>query len=226
MHTTTHIMLALVGALGLSGLATALTPTTADARPIHVFADARPVHVAANTCDVHRGDLTIDSRTRLRSGSCLVVEGDLKLRGDVSLRVTITEVTGSVEIEGFNGRDLRVLEGLTRIGGDLEIEDNRSLRNLRGLESLRAVDGDVSIDDNRNLQNLDGLRGLESIRGDLDITDNRNLSSVQGLRNLKRLGDEIEIKDNRSLCQRDAAALARQLNARNGDIAGNRGTCR
>ena len=54
----------------------------------------------------------------------------------------------------------------------LIIRNSRDLINLRGLDGLVRVEGDVMITANEDLATLDGLNDLEYVGGDLTITFN------------------------------------------------------
>merc|ERR1712078_569271 len=75
---------------------------------------------------------------------------------------------GDVEI-GENVTSLKGLEGLTSVGGDLDIWNNDQLTSLSGLEGLTSIDGNLDIAYNAQLTSLAGLEGLTSVGGDLDI---------------------------------------------------------
>merc|ERR1711937_736850 len=64
---------------------------------------------------------------------------------------------------GSNVTSLKGLEGLTSVGGDLQIGDwdgNPQLTSLAGLEGLTSVGGDLDIMYNDQLTSLSGLEGL------------------------------------------------------------------
>jgi len=106
---------------------------------------------------------------------------------------------GDVEI-GENVTSLKGLEGLTSVGGNLQIGDsfqigvdyfdggNPQLTSLAGLEGLASVDGDLVIESNDQLTSLSGLEGLTSVGGDLDISFNDQLTSLSGLEGLTSVG--------------------------------------
>ncbi len=56
-----------------------------------------------------------------------------------------------------------------------------ALLDLRGLEGLAALPGDLYLADNGRLRTLTGLDGLRSVGGDLALLSNMMLISVQGL---------------------------------------------
>merc|ERR1712134_246152 len=60
---------------------------------------------------------------------------------------------------GENVTSLKGLEGLTSVGGDLDIWNNAQLTSLSGLEGLTSVGGYLSIYDNDQLTSLAGLEG-------------------------------------------------------------------
>ena len=74
-----------------------------------------------------------------------------------------------------------------RTGGGFFITGT-SVFDLRGLENLSAVVGDMTISSNSELASLDGLEGLQAVTGALSIYYNFDLSSVAGLSGLESVG--------------------------------------
>jgi hypothetical protein len=90
---------------------------------------------------------------------------------------------GSVEIRA--DRDIAVLKDVSCIDGALRIVGT-SLVDLRGLDKLTKVRGELYIADNPNLARLDGLESLKIVKGQLAIARNPVLTSIAGLKNLTR----------------------------------------
>merc|ERR1712188_174835 len=120
---------------------------------------------------------------------------------------------GGVEI-GENVTSLKGLEGLTSVGGDLQIGGdpvllslgydnvgggNPQLTSLAGLEGLTSVGGGITISDNAQLTSLAGLEGLTSVGGDLYIGINAQLTSLAGLEGLTSVGGYLSIGVNAQL---------------------------
>lgn len=87
--------------------------------------------------------------------------------------------------------------GYEEFQGDLIIVENMGptgLRDLKGLESLRSIDGDLSILGISEPFSLEGLENLTEITGSLFISDVfEQGGSLRGLRNLERIGDLLVV---------------------------------
>jgi hypothetical protein len=164
----------------------------------------------------------------------LVWDGDYEINEPEDLRIlsVYSEVTGNLTITGSSLINLKGLEGLDSIGGNLTISHNSELIHLQGLEDLASVGGDIDINNNEKLvdlkglsglaeldgslsiqnnlflKNLDGLDNLVEINGDLTIDVNPLLGKLDGLRNLIVLDGFLRITDNEILKEEDARALA------------------
>lgn len=81
--------------------------------------------------------------------------------------------------------------------GSLFIVGNDSLKNLKGLDSLYFIDGDVSIIYNNQLINTEGLNQLKVLKGNLNISANQNLTNIQ-LNSIEKIAKESnsEFEDN------------------------------
>merc|ERR1711937_425957 len=97
----------------------------------------------------------------------VILESGGVFEGDVKIGESVTSLKG--------------LEGLTSVGGYLDIYGNAQLTSLDGLEGLNSVGGYLRIYYNHQLTSLDGLEGLTSVDGDLDIDYNDQLTSLAGL---------------------------------------------
>ncbi|MBK7174260.1 MAG: hypothetical protein IPH84_13730 [Bacteroidales bacterium] len=76
------------------------------------------------------------------------------------------------------------LEGLTSIGGALDIRNNNSLTCLTGIDNLTSIQGGLSISENYSLTSLSALNNLTSTGGEIKISGNSILSSLSGLDNI------------------------------------------
>ena len=151
--------------------------------------------------------------------ACTSVSGELTIRatGVTTLSgLSLMAVGGSVWISGYDLQgdptvlqDLKGLEHLVSVGGDLRIESSLA-KDLHGLENLRYVGKNVYIFFHYSLRSLDGLQlkgvaGFFSLSQDSALTDitalssltclggfsvdlNAALPSLNGLQNLQQLG--------------------------------------
>lgn len=99
--------------------------------------------------------------------------------------------------------DLEGLNKLTRIGGNLKIKYNNSLKTLYGLGShnytiflSRSDSPSVHIIGNKSLKNVDALKMLGSFDL-LEIAKNNRLKSISSLEYLRI--KQLEVKENKSL---------------------------
>ncbi len=85
----------------------------------------------------------------------------------------LTEIDGTLRLEGSGAASLGGLANLTRVRGDLVIDNEDALSDLSGLDRLEEVDGALRIVDNAELLDVTaGLDELLRVGGDLEITDN------------------------------------------------------
>merc|ERR1711937_742280 len=130
-------------------------------------------------------DAAVDAFAQVILESGGVFEGDVKIGESVtSLKGLegLTSVGGYLDIYG-NAQltSLDGLEGLNSVGGYLRIYYNHQLTSFTGLEGLTSVGGSFEVMYNALLTSLAGLEGLTSVDGDLDIDYNDQLTSLAGL---------------------------------------------
>lgn len=91
----------------------------------------------------------------------ITLEGDFTASGsDASLEgFNYLEIIGNLHIFGTDLPHLNELSSLTRVTGDIVIEDNIELTNINGLGYLMFVGGDIIFDNNDkiNLVNAENL---------------------------------------------------------------------
>jgi len=111
----------------------------------------------------------------------------------------LTEVTGDLII-GFNEGlvSLAGLDNLERVHGALRIGGNPALRLLDGLWQLGHIGGVFSIDTNAELYGIGGLNRLHTVIGGVNIKTNQRLRSLSGLENLQLMG-KLTVEDNDAL---------------------------
>lgn len=140
---------------------------------------------------------------------CTEIWGDVIIDGyDIAnlkgLNV-LTAIRGDLHIGQFpfGGNPLlSTLTGLnnvTYIGGDLWIKNNDVLTSLTGLYNLKTVNGEIRIDFNKSLTNLLSFYNLNSIDGNIGILGNPSLVSLRGFDRLQSIGGHLEIFGNDDL---------------------------
>jgi len=109
----------------------------------------------------------------------------------------------------FNGDTLTGPSGLKKIG-QLEIEDNDSLKCIKGFSSLIQTDR-ISIKNNSLLNSISGFNQLEVVGSNetdydrniafrpLSISFNEKLKTIEGFNNLKKLNTALKITGNDNL---------------------------
>ena len=112
------------------------------------------------------------------------------------------KLEGDVTVE-TNASSLLALQNVTRITGELYIEDNTKLTSLKGLDAIEYI-GAVSIWRNSALKTLDGLGQLRRVGpfqffGDFEVSSNPKLISIGSLSKLEYIGDDADIKFNDKL---------------------------
>ena len=81
---------------------------------------------------------------------------------------------------------------LERVGGDLVLESNPTLRFLEGFDQLTAVDGDLRVTGNAALEVDEAFDLLDRVGGDLVVYGNPALESLSGLASVRAAGS-VEI---------------------------------
>lgn len=128
--------------------------------------------------------------------------GDFNLGGfsdDLSGYNKLKFIGGSLTVTADNYTDLRGLESIDTLYGDLAIRNANSLRSLEGLDSLKWVGGNFRITDNLSLPDFQGLGALRVVRGDVIIRENDVLASFEGLSQLEEIGGTMEIRESPAL---------------------------
>ena len=114
---------------------------------------------------------------------------------DLDSLIFLQSLTEHLIIDGTNITSLRGLDNLTRIDGNLIIQNNSMLTSLEGLEALTNVGGYVIIRDNGVLTSLAGLSALGTIGGDVTIVDNENLTSCCESATLAAAINTVRVRD-------------------------------
>jgi len=144
--------------------------------------------------------------------NCTEIEGYVTISGDdinnLNGLSVLTLIGGDFELGNYDGGNpaltsLSGLEGITSIGGNLEIKGNVLLSGLTGLANVDTIGGGLVIKGNTALTSLTGLENLTSIGTDiygiLRIENNSNLTSLTGLDNINFIAGELSIDKNAAL---------------------------
>ncbi|MCD4731507.1 MAG: hypothetical protein K8R74_12960, partial [Bacteroidales bacterium] len=105
-----------------------------------------------------------------------------------------TKIEGFVDITGDDISNLKGLEVLTYIGGNVCIEKINTLLSLTGLHNITAIGGGLNIYEVPRLLNLKGLNKLSSIGGALTLNIPDDPTDLSGLGNLNTVGDSVLIR--------------------------------
>jgi hypothetical protein len=90
----------------------------------------------------------------------------------------------------FDGEDIELLRGYTRVGGDLVVPGDTE--DLSALRCLEEVDGSLVIVSVDGLGSLAGLEGLRSV-GSLRLSHMDSLENTDGLAGLREIRDGMEL---------------------------------
>jgi len=112
-----------------------------------------------------------------------------------------TTLEGNVRIGHWRGSDITNLngfDGVTSVGGNLDISGNDVLTDLSGLDNVNSIGGDLvigqsSMSDNPSLISLTGLENVTSIGGNLSIENCPALTNLSGLDNVNSIGGALMI---------------------------------
>ncbi|MBK7426327.1 MAG: leucine-rich repeat protein [Saprospiraceae bacterium] len=133
--------------------------------------------------------------------SCKVIEGSVTIRQST--------LPGAQELENLSG-----FSNLEYIQGNVTIE-RTNLSDLKGLELLKNIGGDLSIYNNPKLKNLEGMNNLESVGKTISIFDCTEINSLSGLESLNQIGVDLLLQFVPAL--NDLSALANLSNV-NGSL--------
>ena len=107
-------------------------------------------------------------------------------------------IIGDLDISYTQGvSNLRGLEKVRKVDGNIIIGSNDDLHDLSGLLSLKEVVGDFLIDGNQSLRTLASMPKIEKIAGNLWI-NNTGITSLNGLQTLREVG-QLSLSSNQSL---------------------------
>jgi len=120
----------------------------------------------------------------------------------------------NINITNLGLTDLTGLNGLTTVGGSLDIQRNLKLNSVAALENLTTVGGSLNITRNDSLSNLEGLENLSTIGEHLYIQFNDVLTGLTNSSNLTSVGGDIDIRYNALT----SLAGLENLNAIEGDM--------
>jgi len=138
-----------------------------------------------------------------------ILTGDQTITNLAALQTLsgVTKIVGNLIIENsLNITNLSNLNCLNNITGGLYINNNDILANIDGLAKLTSVGAHLDIDNNALLANINGLAKLTSIGRDLFIVNNANLLNIDGFANLTSVGEKLIIENNANLLNIDGFA--------------------
>lgn len=116
---------------------------------------------------------TISKVDEIRGKNCTSIKGDLLLsdptQDDVESLAYLASIRGNLRIEGISFEVLDAFPNLTRIYGDLTIQDSDSLTTLIGFQNLLQVDGTINLWSLPKLKEIMAFPVLGVIWEDLDF---------------------------------------------------------
>lgn len=125
-----------------------------------------------------------------------ICERDFSLQTDADLveLAHCTEVIGNIDINESSIPSLEGLENLKVIHGDFEIGGLGfvELTNLKGLDGLERIKGNLDFHSNANLDNILNLQNLKEVKGNL-IIGMGTIRSLEGLNKLTQVGGDLMV---------------------------------
>ena len=155
---------------------------------------------------------------------------DISIQFDsVGLKIlkNLKSVGNNIQLRYCTGLEsLSGLEHLDTIVG-LSITECDNLSDLRGLDSLVYLRGQLSLWGNDRLTNLEGLNKVTTIPFGLRIIENDSLSSLDAIQNLDSIGRDLYIYGNDMLTECAIEAVCSYLNSPPGisSIHSNKANC-
>ena len=140
------------------------------------------------------------------SGGSKTLEGNFVIESQEDLDALIEqggrafEIAGSLTMQEPAFTTLEGLKNLTRVGGDLIIDNTGNtgdvdfLTSLRGLDNLTEVGGSLYIHNQSGLTSLDGLQNLRQIGSELIISGTPSLLTTADMSSLLSVGDDIYVQ--------------------------------
>ena len=117
---------------------------------------------------------------------------------DLSPLSSLVEVTGRILLNTGNTR-INGFSCLTTVGGDLNIQNNNSLKTINAFPLLESVGGSLSVSINPELERIVGFQSLSSIGRDVNIFTNDELESINSFSLIASIGGSLNIVDNARL---------------------------
>ncbi|HNH48596.1 MAG TPA: hypothetical protein PKY30_16265, partial [Myxococcota bacterium] len=123
-------------------------------------------------------------------------------------------------------RSLCAAGGQVVVEGDLDLSA-ATAEDVRGLDCVVAVLGDLIVDHNPELSRLDGLEQLVVVSGALRLRGNAVLTTLEDLAALDVVAGELEILDHPGFCDAQVDALLYRMGGDPAAVirAGNTGPC-
>ena len=128
-----------------------------------------------NVPKIYHGDVVLSTQAAIDAFSTYtIIDGHLKIGNETSdappsdifnleALATIQQVTGNLEIQRTQIKQLKGLTNLTHIGGSLTILKNAELQSFSGLENLSHIDGALAVGNSPKLANITALKGLKQV---------------------------------------------------------------
>ncbi|WP_010135443.1 hypothetical protein [Ochrovirga pacifica] len=154
------------------------------------------------------GDYQIESQAVLEDFAnhhFVGVKGNLYIFNceDLMPLADLTYVDGKLEIRNnkVELENLKGLENVTRIGGDLNIYQNKGIKSLTGLDQLIDLGGNIAIYENSRLERFNNLDKINRVTGFVNIYSNPNLVEINGLNQVSEIISHVDVNNNRNLVQ-------------------------
>ena len=136
--------------------------------------------------------------------------GDITVTTQAQVDALRTTLAGKTRIDGnltigdyyrtrIDITDLSPLRNLTRITGDITIQQNEQLVNLNALNSLQAIGGWFYVTNNDQLTTLGDFPDLQTIGGDFWAYNNEKLTTLGNFTSLQSIGGYFRVNHNTKL---------------------------
>ena len=138
------------------------------------------------------GDVELTSQNQVTAfgqiyPNCHVINGKLKMYGNITSLLPLSQiqqVNGWLDIAIPVLPSLQGLEGVTTVGGNLNVFSCSTLTNLNGLNNITSIGGEMTIWSSGALTNIAALSNVTHIGGLIQIGFNNSLPNLNGLDNV------------------------------------------
>jgi len=128
---------------------------------------------------------------------------------NIDFLMNVREVRDIIDIRNtFDLVDIKGLRNIERIGGAIQIEDNRALTDTGGaFQKITELYQEVRIQGNRLLTDINAFQNLKHVDDYVLITNNQSLASIKtGFKKLNRIYGDLRVHANPELS--DISALS------------------